>query len=145
RLERLRDRARFRVVVNLVLCERTREDFRAMVDTVAALGLPLTVGLVHDDKGGAAIRGDDYVTLYRYYEERFGSPHFVEFDYGLALLRGEQPEWRCRARATSTSTRTDGCNCARRSAAESTSRSPNTPPPTCARTTGRPRAAKPAA
>lgn len=99
RLERLRDRARFRVVVNLVLCERTREDFRAMVDTVAALGLPLTVGLVHDDKGGAAIRGDDYVTLYRYYEERFGSPHFVEFDYGLALLRGEQPEWRCRAGA----------------------------------------------
>jgi MoaA/NifB/PqqE/SkfB family radical SAM enzyme len=99
KLERLRERATFRIVANLVLCERTKDDFRRMVDEIAALGLPLTVGIMHDDRGAAAIVGDDYLALYRYYRERFRSPHFVEFDYGSALLRGEQPEWKCRAGA----------------------------------------------
>jgi MoaA/NifB/PqqE/SkfB family radical SAM enzyme len=97
RLERLRDRARFRVFVNLVLCEQTRDQFPRMVDAVAELGLPLTVGLMHDDHGAAAIAGEDYLTLYDYYRDRFRSPHFVEYEYGAALLRGERPAWTCRA------------------------------------------------
>ncbi len=99
KLERLRARATFRVVVNLVLCERTRREFRRMVDEVAALGLPLTVGLMHDERGAAAVAGEEYLALYRYYRDRFRSPHFVEFEYGSALLRGERPAWKCRAGA----------------------------------------------
>jgi MoaA/NifB/PqqE/SkfB family radical SAM enzyme len=97
RLLRLRDRARFRVFVNLVLCEQTRAQFPAMVDAVAALGLPLTVGIMHDEHGHAAVAGEDYLTMYDYYRDRFRSPHFVEYDYGVALLRGERPQWTCRA------------------------------------------------
>jgi MoaA/NifB/PqqE/SkfB family radical SAM enzyme len=99
RLERLRERARFQVYVNLVLCEATRDQFRRMVDEVSALGLPLTVGIMHDERGAAAVRGDDYAALYDYYRERFGSPHFVEYEYGAALLRGQTPAWTCRAGA----------------------------------------------
>jgi MoaA/NifB/PqqE/SkfB family radical SAM enzyme len=99
KLERLRARARFRIVVNVVLCARTRPHFRALVDEVAAMGLPLTVGIMHDEHGAAAVAGEDYLALYRYYRERFRSPHFVEFDYGSALLRGERPSWTCRAGA----------------------------------------------
>jgi MoaA/NifB/PqqE/SkfB family radical SAM enzyme len=99
KLERLRHRAAFRLVVNLVLCERSKSEFRRMVDAVAELGLPLTVGLMHDDRGVAAVRGGEYQALYDYYRERFDSPHFVEYHYGSALLRGEQPEWKCRAGA----------------------------------------------
>jgi MoaA/NifB/PqqE/SkfB family radical SAM enzyme len=99
RLLRLRDRARFRVFVNLVLCEQTRAEFPRMVDAVRALGLPLTVGIMHDEHGAAAVRGDDYGALYDYYRDQFRSPHFVEYEYGAALLRGEQPDWTCRAGA----------------------------------------------
>jgi MoaA/NifB/PqqE/SkfB family radical SAM enzyme len=99
KLERLRARARFRIVVNLVLCERTRGEFRRMVDEIDAMGLPLTVGIMHDEHGAAAVTGEDYLALYRYYRERFQSPHAIEFGYGEALLRGEQPAWKCRAGA----------------------------------------------
>jgi MoaA/NifB/PqqE/SkfB family radical SAM enzyme len=99
RLARLQALARFDVHVTAVLCESSRDDFRELMEEISSFGFRMSVNLIHNPKGYIAISGEPYLELYEeFYRE--GKPFtFLDYEYGKQLLRGETPEWKCRAGA----------------------------------------------
>ncbi len=99
RLERLKRLARFDVHVTAVLCEATKEDFGELVEEIKALGLRMSVNLIHNSRGYVTVSGQPYLDLY---EElyRNGKPFtYIDHGYNKRLLQGETPSWKCRAGA----------------------------------------------
>jgi len=99
RLERLRRLARFDVHVTVVLCEATKDNFPQLVDEVNALGLRLSVNLIHNDSGHVTIGGQPYRNLYEGFYRK-GKPFtYTDYAYNRKLLQREKPSWKCRAGA----------------------------------------------
>lgn len=99
KLRRLRRRATFGVHVTLVLCEQSRDEFRATLRELQALEIPVSVNLVHDEHGTVTVGGPEYVEMW---DEHFreGKPFLsLDHDYGRQLLLGRRPQWHCRAGA----------------------------------------------
>jgi MoaA/NifB/PqqE/SkfB family radical SAM enzyme len=99
KLQRLLQQAKFGINVNIVLCDGTKDDLRAMVDRLKELGVSVSIGLLHDEKGVIAITGADAVALWDYHYDNSNTIAHVEHDYGRQLLSGERPAWKCRAGA----------------------------------------------
>ena len=97
KLALLRERARFDVHVNLVLCEQTKDDFKETIRDLGAAGFRVSIGLLHNARGGIAIGGKEYQDLWRHYYAEAAPFSYIEEKYGSALLRGETPQWHCRA------------------------------------------------
>ena len=57
----------------------------------------MTIDLLHDARGAIQIQGEQYLELWKeYYVDR--SPQaFLDQAYGAQLLRGQRPQWKCRA------------------------------------------------
>ena len=97
RLERLKRLARFDVHVTAVLCEGSKDDFEEFVQEINALGLRMSLNLIHDGKGRVSIKGQPYLDLYEHFY-REGKPFtYTDYEYNKQLLRGETPSWKCRA------------------------------------------------
>jgi MoaA/NifB/PqqE/SkfB family radical SAM enzyme len=97
KLERLKGVARFDVHVTAVLCESSRDNFEEFVHEINALGLRMSVNLVHDRRGQIRIGGQPYRDLYQYFY-RNGRPFsYIDHGYNKKLLEGEKPSWKCRA------------------------------------------------
>jgi MoaA/NifB/PqqE/SkfB family radical SAM enzyme len=97
KLGMLRKLARFDVHINLVLCPQTKDDFVGTVRELDGLGFPVAIDLLHDSHGGIAIAGEDYARLWERYYAETAPFSYIEREYGGRLLRGERPEWHCRA------------------------------------------------
>lgn len=99
KLERLKRLARFDVHVTAVLCEASNGEFRQFVDEIIALGLRMSVNLIHDQKGMVSISGPSYQEQYEHLY-RNGKPFtYLDYSYSKRLLKGERPSWKCRAGA----------------------------------------------
>jgi MoaA/NifB/PqqE/SkfB family radical SAM enzyme len=96
KLERLKERARFRVLISMVLCEQTKAQFKDLVHAAKELDLPLGISIANDATGQISVKGQEYVDLCDYYWQHFPAPQMVELDYGRRLMRGETPAWTCR-------------------------------------------------
>ncbi len=97
RLERLKRLARFDVHVTAVLCEASKDDFLLLADEIEALGLRMSINLLHDDRGHVAIGGQPYIDLYEEFYRK-GKPFtFIDHEYNRKLLQGKRPDWKCRA------------------------------------------------
>ncbi len=96
KLERLKERARFRILISMVLCEQTKAGFRELVAAAKELELPLGISIANDATGQMAVKGQEYVDLCDYYWEQLPAPQMVELDYGRKLMQGKTPEWTCR-------------------------------------------------
>jgi molybdenum cofactor biosynthesis enzyme MoaA len=97
KLALLKAHARFDVHINLVLCEQTKDDFLATIQELDALGFRVSIDLLHDAKGGVAIGGDEYLSIWKRYYTDAAPFSYIEQRYGEQLLQGERPEWHCRA------------------------------------------------
>jgi MoaA/NifB/PqqE/SkfB family radical SAM enzyme len=99
KLRRVKARASFDVHVTLVLCEQSRDEFRSTLRELEALELPVSVNLIHDERGTVTVSGAEYLELWD--EHHRGGKAFlsIEYGYGRQLLQGERPEWQCRAGA----------------------------------------------
>jgi MoaA/NifB/PqqE/SkfB family radical SAM enzyme len=97
KLRLLSQQARFDVAVNLVLCERTRDDFKETVARINSLGFPVSIDLLHGPTGRIALEGSDYAGLWAHYYATATPFSFLEREYGARLLRGERPRWKCGA------------------------------------------------
>jgi MoaA/NifB/PqqE/SkfB family radical SAM enzyme len=99
RLVRLQNLAKFDVHVTAVLCESSKDDFRELVEEIQSFGFRMSINLIHNHKGYIAIEGDPYLDLYEdFYSD--GKPFsFIDYEYGKKLLKGERPDWKCRAGA----------------------------------------------
>ena len=99
RLERLRKLARFDVHVTAVLCESSKDDFAELIDEIGAFGFRMSVNLIHNAKGYVTIGGQEYLDLFEEFYQR-GKPFtYLDYEYGKKLLKGETPDWKCRAGA----------------------------------------------
>lgn len=94
KLERLKQRAEFRILISMVLCEQTKDGFRELVAAAKELDLPLGISIANDASGQISVKGREYVDLCDYYWEQFPAPQMVELDYGRKL--GKTPAWTCR-------------------------------------------------
>jgi MoaA/NifB/PqqE/SkfB family radical SAM enzyme len=97
KLHLLRRTARFDVAVNLVLCDRTKDEFKDTVDRINELGFPVSIDLLHGPSGQVEIGGPEYAGLWAHYYAKATPFSFLERDYGTRLLAGERPSWKCRA------------------------------------------------
>ncbi len=97
RLDRLDRLADFDVHVTAVLCDSSKDDFRELVREVQAYGFRMSLNLIHNDRGYITIKGEPYLELYEdFYSD--GKPFtFLDYEYGKKLLKGETPDWTCRA------------------------------------------------
>ena len=99
RLQRLQRLARFDVHVTAVLCESSKDDFRELIDEIKPFGFRMSVNLIHNAKGYVTIQGQPYLDLYEHFYERGDPFTFLDYEYGKQLLKGERPDWECRAGA----------------------------------------------
>jgi len=97
RLRILKDLAKFSLHVNAVLCPQSIDDFDELVSEVRALDIPISVGLVHDAEGKIDIQGEPYLGMWEKFYAEEGNFSAIEREYGSRLLRGETPDWQCRA------------------------------------------------
>ncbi len=99
RLERLKRLARFDVHVTAVLCESSKDDFKELMQEIETFGFRMSVNLIHNSKGYVTISGQPYIDLYEDFY-RNGRPFtYLDYEYGKKLLKGETPDWKCRAGA----------------------------------------------
>lgn len=96
KLLRLKERANFRILVSMVLCEQTKDQFRELVVATHELGLPLGISIENDSTGKIAVKGQEHIDLLDFYWENFPSPQMVELEYTRELMRGNKPDWTCR-------------------------------------------------
>ncbi len=96
KLVRLKARARFRVLISMVLCEQTKHSVRELVAAAKELELPLGISIANDATGQISVKGQDYVDLCDYYWEQSPAPQMVELGYGRELMLGKTPAWTCR-------------------------------------------------
>jgi MoaA/NifB/PqqE/SkfB family radical SAM enzyme len=99
KLERLQRLAKFDVHVTIVLCEDSKDHFKATLHELSQFGFFVSVNLVHNDRGMVEISGPEYLELWEHHYQK-GTPFsFIEYEYGRQLLQGQRPKWKCRAGA----------------------------------------------
>lgn len=99
KLELLRSQATFSVHANVVLCDESVPDFKELLGTLRGLEIPVTVNLLHDDRGRVQIEGKRFVDLWEYHHRVSKVISYVEYEYGRELLTGAPRNWLCRAGA----------------------------------------------
>ena len=97
KLEVMLPLAKFSVHANIVLCPESKPDFKHMVSELRSLDIPVTVNLLHDERGTATICGPEYQELWDYHHEESKVISHVEHEYGRELLGGKRRSWHCRA------------------------------------------------
>ena len=97
KLQRLAELAEFAVHCNLVLCKETIDQFDEIHDALASFAFGVSVNLVHDDTGRVMVEGPDYIKKWTAHFKSGRAVSFLEKSYGLALLQGDRPRWRCRS------------------------------------------------
>lgn len=97
KLELLLRLANFSVHANIVLCEESIPEFKEIVAELRRLKIPVTVNLLHNDKGMVAIKGDQYIDLWEHHYRESKVISYIEYEYGKSLLKGERKNWLCRA------------------------------------------------
>lgn len=97
KLALLKEHAEFDLHVNIVLCDQTKDDLLATIRELQAMGLRVSIDLLHDSHGAIAIGGDEFLRLWEQYYAEAKPFCYIEQAYGADLLRGRQPQWHCRA------------------------------------------------
>ncbi len=67
KLERLKQWALFQVHVNIVLCEKSKDEFKTMLETLKKISFYVSVNLIHDNRGMVMINDTEYLELWEYY------------------------------------------------------------------------------
>jgi MoaA/NifB/PqqE/SkfB family radical SAM enzyme len=99
KLKRLQRLAQFDFHITLVLCEESKDEFKATLQELKSLGIAVSLNLVHDDTGRVGVSGPEFQDLWEHHYRK-GSPlSFIEYQYGKQLLEGKRPQWQCRAGA----------------------------------------------
>lgn len=94
KLTRLRERARFRVEVNVVLCEETLDEFEAVVEEIKRLGLPVRCGVRHYE-GRMELSGA-LTAKFEWFQEHFRHWRIAPMlDLHRARLSGQPADWKC--------------------------------------------------
>jgi MoaA/NifB/PqqE/SkfB family radical SAM enzyme len=99
KVELMLKRGKFSVHANIVLCEESRPEFKEIVRELRQMDIPVTVNLLHDDRGETVISGQEYIDLWDYHHDNSKVISYIEYEYGKALLEGKTPDWHCRAGA----------------------------------------------
>lgn len=94
KLQRLRESARFRVEVNVVLCEETLDEFAAVVEEVQRLGLPVRCGVRHYE-GRMELSGA-LIDKFEWFQQHFRHWRIAPMlDLHRARLAGQPGDWKC--------------------------------------------------
>lgn len=103
KLVRLKNLATFDLHLAAVLCEHSKEEVTELLAEAKELGIPMSLSVVHDERGLVGITGEPYLSLYNEYGNK--ANHFgfslVDYEYSRELLKGKKPLWKCRAGARS--------------------------------------------
>jgi len=99
KLKLLSGLARFSVHANIVLCEESKDEFKETVAELRQLNIPVTVNLLHDERGRTMVHGAAYTELWEHHHRNSKVISFIEYEYGKELLSGRRPDWHCRAGA----------------------------------------------
>lgn len=97
KLELLKREAKFDIHTNVVLCPETKSTFLETAERLHNLGCTVSVGLLHDGNGQAAIEGEDFQEIWANHFKKFAGYGDIDTQYGLSLLQGDRPQWKCRA------------------------------------------------
>jgi MoaA/NifB/PqqE/SkfB family radical SAM enzyme len=101
KLALLREHAKFGVNVNAVLGSCSPDDVRQLVREVEALGLYMTVGLMHDGRGqlDAGLTGNELADLYTELRAHSNKTlfHFAGEGWEHEMIRNGSSAWKCRA------------------------------------------------
>lgn len=94
KLRRLRERARFRTEVNIVLCEETLDEFEQVVESVQALGFPVRCGVRHYE--GRMDLSGALIEKFEWFQQHFRHWRIAPMlDLHRARLAGRPVEWKC--------------------------------------------------
>lgn len=94
KLRRLRDRARFNVEVNIVLCEETLDEFEGVVEEIKQLGLPVRCGVRHYE-GKMEVSGA-LTEKFEWFQRHFKHWRIAPMlDLYRSRLAGRPTNWKC--------------------------------------------------
>jgi MoaA/NifB/PqqE/SkfB family radical SAM enzyme len=94
KLRRLREDAKFRVEVNVVLCEETLDEFEAVVEEIKRLGFPVRCGVRH--YAGRIELSDALRAKFDWFQENFRHWRIAPMlDLHRARLAGKPANWKC--------------------------------------------------
>jgi MoaA/NifB/PqqE/SkfB family radical SAM enzyme len=94
KLRRLRQRARFRVEVNVVLCEETLDEFEDVVEAVKDMGFPVRCGVRHYE-GRMALSGA-LTEKFEWFQQHFRHWRIAPMlDLHRDRLAGRPANWQC--------------------------------------------------
>ena len=94
KLQRLRANARFRVEVNVVLCEETLDEFEAVVEEVKRLGLPVRCGVRHYE--GRMDLSGALIEKFEWFQQHFRHWRIAPMlDLHRARTTGKPAHWKC--------------------------------------------------
>jgi MoaA/NifB/PqqE/SkfB family radical SAM enzyme len=97
KLDRLARRARFDVHCTVVLTPGAHDEVRELLAELRRYPFYVSLNILHDDTGAAAVAGPEMEAVWNEHFAGGRTFTFLEEDYGRRLLRGERPEWQCRA------------------------------------------------
>lgn len=94
KLQRLRDHARFKVEVNVVLCQETLDEFEEVVEEVKQLGLPVRCGVRHYE-GRMELSGA-LTEKFEWFQQHFRHWRIAPMlDLHRNRLAGAAADWKC--------------------------------------------------
>ncbi len=101
KLRQLKAEAKFGIHLAAVLCEQSAGQVGQLFAEGDALGIPVSLSVVHNGTGRKTISGEPYLSLWKSYRRRGGQMGFtmIDQDYSERLLRNEDPQWHCRSGA----------------------------------------------
>ena len=94
KLARLREHARFKVEVNVVLCEETLDEFEAIVEEIKRLGFPVRCGVRHYE--GRMEVSSTLQAKFEWFQRNFRHWRIAPMlDLHRARLSGRPTNWKC--------------------------------------------------
>lgn len=94
KLVRLRDNARFRVEVNIVLCEETLDEFEEVVGEIKKIGFPVRCGVRH--YAGRMDLSGELIAKFEWFQQNFRHWRIAPMlDMHRARLAGQPTNWKC--------------------------------------------------
>ncbi|HET9438905.1 MAG TPA: radical SAM protein [Longimicrobiales bacterium] len=94
KLTRLRKNARFRVEVNVVLCEETLDEFEDVVEEVKQMGFPVRCGVRHYE--GRMDLSGALIAKFEWFQQHFRHWRIAPMlDLHRARLAGKPADWKC--------------------------------------------------
>ena len=97
KLERLAARARFDVHCTVVLTPGGHAMARQILDELKVYPFFVSLNLMHGPTGEVEVEGPEMEALWTEHMRSGRSFSMLEEEYGRQLLRGERPDWHCRA------------------------------------------------